>query len=242
MSEEVSVEAQQYAEQFESQFKRKLNIYWISLIPILMGPYFLDRILSLIFKANFSPFNEVAPYFPLWVAVCFLTFPFVLAWTWLYWTRGSSITKTILSIIWIAFLCVMGYFSEATTPERLGLNPISFNLILDALILVLILGTFILSALARTLITKLILIISYIIAFVIVHWVFYLPMFPDFTWSGINTSWAATTNQPIMSQLAPTIMAGVALVMIVVMLVLSSKSIRRKLVVHEVIEQRSKHR
>ncbi len=94
-------------------------------------------------------------------------------------------------------------------------------------------------AVAKNLALKIIVILAYVTAFIIVHWLFYLPMFPQFTWVGIDTPWDVSKNSLAMGT---TIVGVIAVVTITLMAVWEPERMRDKLVMHEVRSLISKKR
>ena len=88
-------------------------------------------------------------------------------------------------------------------------------------------GSFILSAKAKSFGVKIAVIASFFILFTVVHWFFYLPMFPDFNWIGINHA----LDIPIFQWV--TAMVVIAIPIIIGMGLLQSNKLRVRLITYD---------
>ena len=170
----------------EQKVKRMSTIFLAALIPVILSNQILDRLLSVIFGSNYYPYENIPPFFPIWYALgsTLMVFVFIIAW-W-YWESESKLTKPAIVTILILFLCGLGTASEIGALESHGVTFWEFMPVLWGLMIILFLGSFILSAKAKSMGMKIAVIISIFILFAVVHWIFYLPMFPDFNWIGID--------------------------------------------------------
>jgi len=147
----------------------------------------LDRILSLVYGFNFQPYGEFAPKgFPIWghffnggaaALGAFCTF-------WCYdW--GKKKNKPIIQIGAILFILTVGaiipYLNDY---EHLAKNGKENTLLIYLIFNDLYVFTwgFLMYIVAKSKLAKLYVLISLIAIFLFIHFVLYLPQFPDFYW------------------------------------------------------------
>ena len=211
----------------EQKVKRMSTIFLAALIPVILANQILDRLLSVIFGTNYYPFENIPPYFPIWYALGSTLMVFVFTIAWWYWESQLKLVKPTIAAVLIVYLCGMGTVAELGALESHGVTFWEFMPVLWILMIVLFLGTFILSAKAKSLGLKFAVIASFFILFVVVHWIFYLPMFPDFSWIGINHA----LNILIFQWVAA--MAVIAIPIIIGMGLLQSDKLRMKLISYD---------
>lgn len=211
----------------EQKVKRMSTIFLVALIPVILANQILDRLLSVIFGSNYAPYENIPPFFPIWFALgsTLMVFVFVIAW-W-YWESELKLVKPAIVTVLILYLCGMGTAAEIGALESHGVTFWEFMPVLWILMIVLFLGSFILSAKAESFGVKIAVIASFFILFAVVHWVFYLPMFPDFSWIGINHALDILIFQWV------TAMAVIAIPIIIGMGLLQSDKLRVKLITYD---------
>ena len=211
----------------EQKVKRMSTIFLVALIPIILSNQILDRLLSVIFESNYAPYENIPPFFPIWYALgsTLMVFVFIIAW-W-YWDSESKLAKPAIVTVLILFLCSMGTAAEIGALESHGVTFWEFMPVLWSLMIILFLGSFILSAKAKSLGLKIAVIASIFILFALAHWVLYLPMFPDFSWIGINHALNILIFQWV------TAMAVIAIPIIIGIGLLQSDKLRVKLITYD---------
>ena len=147
----------------------------------------LDRILSVVYGFNFQPYGEFAPKgFAIWGHLfngaaaalgAFLTF-------WCY-DYGKRRDKPIIQICAILFLLTIGaiipYLNDY---EHLAKNGSENTLLIYLIFNDLYVFTWglLMYIVAKSQLTKLYILIALAIIFLFVHFVLYLPQFPEFYW------------------------------------------------------------
>ena len=170
----------------EEKVKRMSTIFLTALLPWFFANLILDRLLSIIFSKNFAPYENIPPFYPIWFVLGNVLGVLVFVIAWWYWDYSKKWMKGIIVVILILFIIALGTFAEWNKPEILNLDFWEFMPVLWILMIVLFFGVFVLSTKAKSIISKVGLIVIFFIIFAVVHWGFYLPMFPGFNWAGIN--------------------------------------------------------
>lgn len=172
-------------------------IYWKAIIPVYFGFLIIDRLLSIIFNSNYIPVEGVLPYTPIWFQI--LTSGLTaLGLVWLLYFLPKCYAKRWLKALFVGaeiiLLCGLGIPIEAPFLESHGTSFWSFFPIFWILTIITMIGPFALAVWAKTAKRMIAVISGLAVAFAIVHWVFYNPMFPEFSWAGIDTSWSLSVG------------------------------------------------
>ena len=146
----------------EQKVKSMSTIFLAALIPVILANQILDRLLSVIFGTNYYPFENIPPFFPIWYALGSTLMVFVFTIAWWYWESQLKLVKPTIAAVLIVYLCGMGTAAELGALESHGVTFWEFMPVLWILMIVLFLGTFILSAEAKSLGLKFAVIASFI--------------------------------------------------------------------------------
>lgn len=195
--------------------KETCLVYWRGIIPVYFGFLIIDRLLSIIFDSNYIGIVHVLPYSPIWFQI-FTSAALVTGLAWLLYFFPKYFApywlKTLCIGVMIIMMCGLGIPIEAPFIEQHGTTFWTFFPILWALTIVTIIGPFVLAIWARTAKREIAVIIGLAVIFGIIHWGFYNPMFPEFSWVGEDTSWSLSGwNMSIA------IMSGLGTVAMIVM-------------------------
>ena len=180
-------------ERKKKHLKEALPLFWAALIPTYFTSQTVDRLLSIIFGVGISYIN-VPPYHP--ILIQFSSPLSVLAFMFLfyYWTLGERREAISLYVIIAIFQSVMMIFGEIQAhPEGFTVGPLVWFGIEIPLVQLCIFGPSLVIAVAKRAKRRALTIgvtaavtVLCVAIFAIVHWVFWLPNFPDFTWKGIQ--------------------------------------------------------
>ena len=218
----------------EQKVKRMSAIFLAALIPVILSNQILDRLLSVIFGSNYYAYENIPPFFPIWYALgsTLMVFVFIIAW-W-YWDSESKLVKPTIVTVLILYLCGMGTAAEIGALESHGVTFWEFMPVLWIFMIILFLGSFFLSAKAKSFGVKIAVIVSFFVFFAVVHWVFYLPKFPVFSWIGINHALDILIFQWV------TAMVVIAIPIIIGMGLLQSDKLRVKLITYDLEKHMSR--
>jgi hypothetical protein len=148
----------------------------------------LDRSLSLIYGFNFQPYGpDMPPGFTYWGHLfngsaaalgMFLTF--------LVYDYGKKKNNLFLKILPFVIMGIIGalipYFNDASHLEKNGMGHTLPYYIIGNDLYVFLIG-FLAYRLAKSNFAKLVLLLVLVLIFMILHFLFYAPRFPEFYWS-----------------------------------------------------------
>ncbi len=151
----------------------------------------LDRALSIIYGFNFQPYGDyVPPGFAVWGHIgngsaaalgLFLVFRLYD-----YGTGKGNLFLRILPFVLFAVIgALIPYFADSQHLAKNGMEH-TLPVYLAANDLWVFLVGFFTYKIARSKKVKLVLLLVFAIAFVILHFLFYMPAFPDFYWIQVN--------------------------------------------------------
>jgi len=180
-------------ERKKKHLKEALPLFWAALIPTYFTSQTCDRLLSIIFGVGISYIN-VPPYFPILIH---FSSPFtVLGFMAVYylWTLGEKRDAVLWYFCIVIFQSVIMIFGETWAhPEGFVYGPWVWFAIEIPLVQLCLFGPSLVIAVAKrtkqralAVVVTAAVIVLCIAIFSIVHWVFWLPNFPDFTWKGIQ--------------------------------------------------------
>jgi len=220
---DLSPEEKLQFEKFDSQYKELIRIFWTTAVLLLFWPLIIDRIFSIS-----TGMNAVPPLlFNIWQSFGVCNFGIIVA---LFWGLGMELNKKWLGALLIAIA---------------GATPLLFMIVetqsLNALIglflfeITLFVGLF---AGIKIKWPKILWVIAvYFGIFLIIHHGFYLPLFSDSGWWG-STLWVTSPLQS--NDIVKLIMASIGFIVLIVMSIVSTKKVRRKLALHDVLVHRKK--
>jgi len=228
-------------ERREKLLKAALPLFWAALIPTYFAGQTVDRLMSLIFGVGISYIN-VPPYLP--ILIQFSSPLTVLSFLIVYylWTLGEKRD----AVLW--YLCIFIFQSVMIVLGEMGVHPEGFPYgpwvwfgVELPLVQLGLYGPSLLIAVAKrakrkalTVVVTAAVTVLFVAFFAIVHWVFWLPNFPDFTWKGIQGPVAPGNLVLYYSAVIGPIVIGAVIAMHI------SKKLRTRIVTHEMKEPKAK--
>lgn len=231
-------------ERKEKRLKEALPLFWAALIPTYFTMQTLDRLTSIIFGTGIT-YTNVPPYFPIFVqfssAFGLLWFMFV----YYYWIGGEK-RNAVLFYLFITLLqsaiVISGEMASGAL-FAMGVNPWKWYIVELPLLQLCLYGPGLLIAVAKRIKRRAVTVavtaavtIFCITFFAIVHWVFWLPKYPDFTWKGVQGP-----VEPGNLFLSYTTVLGPIAIGVVTAMQLSER-VRMGIVTHEMKERKAKER
>jgi len=221
------------------RWKESLALYWLALIPTYFSLQGYERLIGYIFGTDTPGYRGFPLYWSIWgelfVAV---TMGLVLiAYLYSIWLTGAKKKAVIAFLIIIVLQSILMAFIEMGV---LGIPLIMYLVVVSAFIFFCYSPGFLIGAAKLTkrraaiIIVAVVVTISYIAFFAIIHWVYWLPLHPDFTWIGIQGP-LSPSNQVLVI-----VSSGGAITFVILVAMTFSEEVRRYFVTYEMKDHTAK--
>jgi hypothetical protein len=228
-------------ERKEKLLREALPLFWAALIPTYFALQTVDRLMSLIFGVGIS-YTNVPPYLPILIQVSSPLAVLMFLAVYYHWTLGEKRDAVLwyLSVV-IILTPIMVLGEMGAHPEGFPYGPWVWFGVELPLVQLGLCGPSLLIAVAKsakrralTVAVTAAVTVLFVAFFAIVHWVFWLPNFPDFTWKGIQGPVAPGNLVLYYSTVLGPIAIGAVIAMHM------SKKLRIRIVTHEMKEPTAK--
>ncbi len=234
-SDKWTSEEAEEIERKEKILRESLPLFWAALIPTYFTMQILDRLTSIIFGTGISYIN-VPPYFPILVQLCSVLGVLLFMVVYYHWMLGEKRDAIIFYFIFAILQSAIVIFGEITTGAISAdrVNLWMWYIVELPLLQLCLYGPSLVIAVAKsakrralTVAVAAVVTVLCVALFAIVHWVFWLPNYPDFTWKGIQGSVNTGTIFLYYTSIIGPILIGVVAAMHI------SKRVRLRIVTHE---------
>jgi hypothetical protein len=228
-------------ERKEKLLREALPLFWAALIPTYFALQTVDRLMSLIFGVGIS-YTNVPPYLPILIQFSSPLAVLMFLAVYYHWTLGEKRDAVLwyLSVV-IILTPIMVLGEMGAHPEGFPYGPWVWFGVELPLVQLGLCGPSLLIAVAKsakrralTVAVTAAVTVLFVAFFAIVHWVFWLPNFPDFTWKGIQGPVAPGNLVLYYSTVLGPIAIGAVIAMHM------SKKLRIRIVTHEMKEPTAK--
>jgi len=228
-------------ERKEKLLREALPLFWAALIPTYFALQTVDRLMSIIFGTGISYIN-VPPYFPILVQLSSPLGVLMFLVVYYHWTLGEKRDAVLWYFCIVIIQSVIMIFGEmGAHPEGFPYGPWVWFGVELPLVQLGLCGPSLVIAVAKsakrralTVAVTAAVTVLCVAFFAIVHWVLWLPSFPDFTWKGIQGPVGPGNLLLYYSTvIGPIVIAAVAVMQI-------SKRVRIRIVTHEMKERKAK--
>lgn len=232
---ELSPEEKVKLERYENFLKETTGIYWRASVLFLFWPLIVDRYASIaLFPWNHVHYQDVPLFFPIWFTLCAFWFGIPIAFTWAgvkgLKKRWATAATVVLGMVYISIGGMV--FSK-------GLSSFLRNFNFVAALSLCFVGINVFLGIKVKWPKIVWVVAAYLGLLLVLHYGFYIHLYPDFSWAGTTVERPALPHEVLDIKLNSYVLI-LAIITASLMAISSTKKIRRKVALHEVLEHREK--
>ena len=235
---ELSPEEKVKLERYEIFLKETTGIYWRTSVLFLFWMPIVDRLLSIITGMQAVHYQDVPLFFPIWATLNSFWFGMPIAFTWAgvksLKERWATAATVVLGMLYISIGAI--FFSKGLKGFLENLTYIPGNALSNILGFSLVGITVFLGIKVKW--PKIVWVAAaYLGVLLVLHYGFYVPLYPDFSWAGTTRDRPSLPHEVLNITLNSYVLI-LAIITASLMAILSTKKIRRKVALREVLEHR----